>query len=108
MKKFFPIFATLILFGLLFWFNFLDFQQAYNDSVDRGEELRAQLNLYFKANGAYPNSLAELEIKNMPGKRWFGKTIIKYQIRPEGYLLDFGDQMVSWRATESEAFTASK
>lgn len=92
----------------LIWMNAADMTKSYNDSVSRGEELRSELSRFFDLHKAYPISLTELGMTNLPGTRWYGKTIILYKRESAGYTLSFGDKFVTWTATEKEAFMAKK
>ena len=108
MKIIISIILLVIIVGISIWRNALDFQSSFNDAVKRGEEIRLELNVYYKKNGNYPNTLNDLNIKNIPGKRWYRKTIIKYKKVNNGYSLKFGDKFVTHIASDKEEFLAHK
>lgn len=84
-----------------------DAHQAFNDCVDRGEQVREALSRYQAVHGRYPAALDELDEK-LPGKLWLPPHLLHYTGSTTGYTLYFGDGLVSHHATESEAFTAHK
>lgn len=94
--------------GFLFWFDRADRQQAYNDAVERGEYLREEMARFFQSHQSYPETLEALKISNIPGQRWFGKTIILYQKNGSGYRLYFSDRFLAWEASDAHPFEAHK
>jgi type II secretory pathway pseudopilin PulG len=90
------------------WFTMKDNNRAFNDAVHRGEIIREELSKYYELHKKYPDSLSDLGIGNMPGKKWYGDTIINYLTTEKGYKLSFSDRFVTWDATEEEQFMAHK
>jgi hypothetical protein len=112
MKIIIKILAAIFIVSLLvaagIWFTLSDNNRAFNDAVLRGESVRVELSKYYKLHKQYPNSLSELSIKDMPGKKWYGVSIIEYKKTENGYKLSFNDRFVTWDATEAEQFMAHK
>jgi len=90
------------------WFNIKDNNRAFNDAIQRGEVIRVELANYYELHKKFPDSLSELNIENIPGKRWYGASIIKYLKTEKGYKLSFSDRFVTWDATDKEQFMAYK
>lgn len=108
MKTFLYLLIFSIVVIAFIWMDAADMTKSYNDSVSRGEELRNELSQFFDLHKTYPMTLTELGMTNLPGRRWYGKTIILYKKESAGYTLSFGDKFVTWTATEKEAFMAKK
>jgi type II secretory pathway pseudopilin PulG len=99
----------IILLGIVaIWFSIKDNNRAFNDAIHRGEIIRVELSKYYERHKKYPDSLSELRIENMPGKKWYGVSIINYLKTEKGYKLSFSDRFVTWDATEEEQFMAHK
>ena len=77
---------------------------AYQDCMKKGEQLRGALSQYHKIHGHYPDDLTQLGWTTLPGKRFIGSTILKYEIRKDGYKMHFSGGPTSVVATESEPF----
>jgi hypothetical protein len=108
MKIILSIILVVIMVGVSIWQDALNFTSSFNDAVTRGEEIRLELNAYYKMNGYYPNTLNDLNMKELPGKRWYGKTIIEYKKVNNGYSLEFSDKFVTHIASDKEEFLAHK
>lgn len=97
----------LMLSGLLLFSFYLggeDLGRAYQNCMEQGEKLRSALSHYKKAHGTYPDSLAQLGWKELPGGRRVGKSILYYEGDKEGYEMHFSGGPTCVKATESEPF----
>lgn len=99
--------ASLVLYAAGFFAGSLSFSHAYNECVERGEEVRVQLSDYHRKTGRYPDRLAQLEVSG-PGGRILRPTVLQYERTAGGYVLSFRDRLVEHTATESEPFMAHK
>lgn len=99
--------ALLGLYTLAIYLGTLSYNRAYNECLERGEEVRHQLGEYYEMHKQYPEHLSQLENFGLC-KRLIRPTILKYKRTREGYMLSFGDWLVEHTATESEAFMAHK
>ena len=102
------IFVITLLGIASIWFTIKDNSRAFNDAIHRGEIIRVELSKYYERHKKYPDSLSELSIENMPGKKWYGVSIINYLKTEKGYKLSFSDRFVTWDATDEEQFMAHK
>ena len=101
--------------GIMMLFTYLicnqiganSYQYAYNECVQKGEEVRAQLSEFHKINQQYPEQLNQIASFNAC-KPILHTSILNYQKTATGYLLSFSDGFVEHRATESEALMAHK
>jgi hypothetical protein len=82
-------------------------QLAYNECIDRGEEVRRALAEFRSRTGGYPPSLDELR-HQLPCRRVLRGSVLGYKVTESGYDLRFGDRLISHSANESEGFTAHK
>ena len=108
LKTLTAIFVITLLGIAAIWFNIKDNNRAFNDAIHRGEIFRVELSKYYELHKKYPDSLSDLDIEDMPGRKWYGVSIIKYLKTEKGYKLSFGDRFVTWDATEDEEFIAHK
>jgi len=108
LKRLIILFVITLLGIAAIWFNMKDNNRAFNDAVHRGEILRVELSKYYEVHKKYPDSLSDLNIENMPGKKWYGVSIIKYLKTDKGYKLSFSDRFVTWDASEEDQFIAVK
>ncbi len=99
--------ATFVLYVAGFFFGSFSFSHAYNECVERGEEVRVQLSEYRLKKGQYPECLNQLERFGLCG-RLTRPTILQYKRTAGGYALSFKDWLVEHTATESEPFMAHK
>jgi hypothetical protein len=81
---------------------------AFNDCVERGEDVRTALALFRGEHGHYPAHLAELRGIRIPGRRWLRPNLLNYRTTASGYDLWFGDWLVTFTASEGQAFLAHK
>lgn len=84
------------------------FAHAFNECVQRGEELRTSLAQYHARTAQYPQSLDALPRSSARCERWLRGSIIQYEPTQAGYQLSFSDWLVSHEATEAEPFMAHK
>ena len=84
------------------------FAHAFNECVQRGEELRAALAQYRARAAQYPQSLDALPRSSTRCERLLRGTILRYEPTQTGYRLSFSDWLVSHEATEAEPFMARK
>lgn len=80
---------------------------AFNGCITNGETVRLALAVYFKQHGTYPVTLAKLP-GPLPCERLLQPSLLHYRLTDGGYELSFGDAMVLFVASESEAFDARK
>ena len=82
---------------------------AFNGCVQRGEMVREQLESHRLRHGEYPASLGELDPTVACGARVLRGSLLTYRREgTEGYILTFGDWLVTHWASESSAFEAQK
>lgn len=79
---------------------------AYNECVQKGEEVRTQLSEFYRTNQQYPEQLNQ--ITSNACKPILHASILKYQKTATGYLLSFDDGFVEHRASELAEFMAHK
>lgn len=80
--------------------------RAFNECVEHGDDVRAQLQSYHQAHLSYPSTLSVFN--KVPCNRILRPSILDYQLTKQGYQLYFGDSLVSFIATESRPFEAHK
>jgi hypothetical protein len=83
------------------------YHEAYNECVQKGEEVRAQLSKFYEINQQYPEQLNQIASFNAC-KPILHSSILNYQKTASGYTLSFDDGFVEHRATESAEFMAHK
>jgi hypothetical protein len=80
---------------------------AFNQCVSDGEGIRVQLAAYRQQHGHYPSQLRQLD-SDLPCQLFFPPQFLHYSAHANGYVLSFSDAFVVHRATDTEAFWASK
>lgn len=80
---------------------------AFNGCIANGETVRLALAAYTRQHGVYPATLAELP-GPLPCERLLRPSLLHYRLTDGGYELSFGDALVLFMASESEAFEARK
>lgn len=83
------------------------FDRAFTECLERGEEVRIQLQHYYDRNARYPERLNALEGPKLC-ERFLRSSILDYQRISGGYRLSFRDWLVEHAATEAEPFMARK
>lgn len=81
---------------------------AFNDCVERGEEVRTALARYHRKYKRYPESLEMLAMQNLPGKRLLRGNLLQYIGSEQRYRLMFRDHFVTHVASERNGFIAQK
>jgi hypothetical protein len=104
---FFVGLAFFVLLAIAFSYGSSSAQNAYNDCVDHGEKVRLALQDFYTKNKAYPKTLAELN-NTLPGDLILHSNLLRYETTKEGYILRFDDRFITFEATESLQFEASK
>jgi hypothetical protein len=99
--------ASLALYAVAFYIGSLSFSRAFNECVERGEEVRVQLTEYRNRHNQYPGHLGQLEGFALC-ERITRPTILDYKKTKDGYELSFGDWLVEHKATESGPFMGHK
>ncbi len=84
------------------------FAHAFNECVQRGEELRVSLAQHYARTAQYPRSLHDLPQSSTRCERWLRGSILRYESTQAGYPLSFSDWLVSHEATDAEPFMAHK
>jgi hypothetical protein len=100
--------VTFFLFGFGWYLGRAEMSSAFNQCVEDGESVRQALSSFSKVNGHFPESLRELQLSKVPGKRILHSGLLSYARRDTGYLLTFSDWLVTHSANESEGFVARK
>ncbi|WP_312588743.1 hypothetical protein [Comamonas terrigena] len=80
---------------------------AFNQCVADGEGIRVQLAAYRQQHGHYPFQLRQLD-SDLPCQLFFPPQFLHYSANGGRYVLSFSDAFVVHRATDTEAFVASK
>lgn len=99
--------ASLVLYVVGYIVGSISFSHAYNECVERGEEVRVQLSEYHQKKDQYPERLDQLEGFGLCG-RITRPNVLQYERTEGGYVLSFKDWLVEHTATESEPFMAHK
>jgi hypothetical protein len=81
--------------------------RAFNECVERGEEVRQALQEYRQATGRYPAALSDLG-RPLPCQPALWASLLAYTPTAPGYTLSFRDSLVTFSATESAPFDARK
>ena len=85
-----------------------DAAAAFNECVERGEDVRIRLHDYRARSGHYPDSLAALTGAPLPCRRLLRGDLLSYRATATGYSLVFSDWLVEHVATESHGFQPHK
>src|SRR5207247_7303076 len=99
--------AFLVLYAAAYFWGLQSFRRAFNECVERGEEVRSLLREHYQRKDQYPERLNELE-RSLPCGRIARPTVLEYKKTKGGYVLTFRDWLVEHSASESSAFLASK
>jgi hypothetical protein len=81
--------------------------RAFNECVERGEEVRQALEAYRHATGRYPAAPSALG-RPLPCQPALWASLLVYTPTVPGYALSFGDALVTFSATESAPFKPRK
>jgi len=82
--------------------------RAYNYCVEHCEELRTELRAYQEREGRYPERLTQAIGREQLCVRSLRGTLLWYSTTNSSYQLEFGDYLVTWRATDRDPFIATK
>lgn len=99
--------GLLVLYAVAFWLGSLSFNQAYNECVEKGEAVRAQLSEYHKRKNQFPERLSQLEGLGLC-RLVIRSSVLRYERTKDGYALSFKDWLVEHSATEAQPFQAHK
>ena len=99
--------AMIAVYAFAFFGGLASFGRAFNECVERGEEVRALLAEYHRSHGAYPKALDQLT-SPIPCTRITRPTILTYELTANGYALGFRDWLVEHTASDNAPFLAHK
>ena len=99
--------AMIALYAFAFFGGSDSFYRAFNECVNRGEEVRILLGEYHRSHGVYPDTLNQLQ-SPIPCARIGRPTILTYERTTKGYTLGFRDWLVDFTASEDASFFAHK
>jgi hypothetical protein len=98
-------FVTAAIFTLVWLAGAREATLALNECIDQGEAVRESLGRYHARTGEYPRRLSDLG-SHIPGGMTLAPGRLHYRVVAKGYVLEFGDWLVTHRASESEPFLA--
>ena len=99
--------AMIAIYPFAFFAGLDSFGRAFNECVERGEEVRVLLADYHRSHGVYPEALDQLGSPT-PCARISRPTILTYERTANGYTLRFRDWLVEHTASEDAPFFAHK
>src|SRR5262245_11428235 len=99
--------AMSAVYALAFFCGLASYGRAFNECVERGEEVRNLLREYHRSHNVYPGKLNQLR-SPIPCSRISRSTILTYERTKDGYALGFGDWFVHHTASKDEPFLAHK
>jgi hypothetical protein len=99
--------AMIAVYAFTFLGGLASFDRAFNECVERGEEVRILLGEYHRSHSAYPEALSRLR-SPIPCTRISRRTILTYERTTNGYALSFRDWLVEHAASEAASFSAHK
>jgi hypothetical protein len=99
--------AMIIVYALTFFCGLVSFGQAFNECIERGEEVRILLREYHRSHSVYPETLDQLR-SPLPCARISRPTLLTYEKTTNGYTLSFHDWLVDHTASEDRSFLAHK
>jgi hypothetical protein len=82
--------------------------RAYNECVEHGEDIRRELAAYKQQHGHYPTHLRQAIKRSSSCSRALRGSLLRYSATASEYELEFGDYLVTFRATDQEKFVATK
>jgi hypothetical protein len=94
------------LFVLGFLLGQAELRHAFNSCVEKGETVREWLASEQRRTGTFPETLRPPQ--PLPGRRALRGPLLQYERTGSGYRLRFSDGVVTFAATESDAFLANK
>lgn len=105
--KFFMVLSITVIFIFLWCYGNNESHDAYNECIEKGENVRIALSEYFKKHHEYPEQLGQLQIQ-LPGKLIFPPHTLYYSKTKTGYSLFFSDWLVSHESDETHGFSPHK
>jgi len=99
--------AMIAVYALTFFCGLASFASAFNECVERGEEVRILLSEYHHSHSEYPETLNRLR-SPIPCSRFTRSTLLTYERTTNGYTLSFHDWLVEHTASEDRSFLAHK
>ena len=99
--------AMIAVYALTFFCGLASFASAFNECVERGQEVRILLSEYHHSHSEYPETLNRLR-SPIPCSRFTRSTLLTYERTTNGYTLSFHDWLVEHNASEDRSFLAHK
>jgi len=99
--------AMIGVYGLTLFCGLASFGHAFNECVERGEEVRILLSEYRRSHSVYPETLNQLRSPIICA-RISRPTLLTYERTTNGYTLSFHDWFVHHTASEDQSFLAHK
>src|SRR5262249_58694159 len=99
--------AMSAVYALAFFCGLASYGRAFNDCVERGEEVRNFLKEYHHIHNVYPEKLNQLR-SPIPCARISRSKILTYERTTAGYALGFGDWLLHHTASQDTPFLAHK
>ncbi|MGW1424573.1 hypothetical protein ACWAT4_31120 [Bradyrhizobium manausense] len=99
--------GMIAVYALTFLGGQASFGRAFNECVERGEEVRILLAEYYRNQRVYPETLNQLR-SPLPCRRISRPTILIYERTTNGYELGFRDWLVDHTASEDASFFTHK
>jgi hypothetical protein len=99
--------SALVMAGLFIvgWYGgIVELTRAFDQCVERGEEVREALERVRTSSGEYPESLARLADVSIPGRRLLRPDLMEYGRVDDGYRLTFSDAVTTMSATHERGF----
>ena len=99
--------SALVMAGLFVvgWYGgIVELTRAFDQCVERGEEVREALEGVRTSSGEYPQSLARLADVSIPGRRLLRPDLMEYDRVDGGYRLTFSDAVTTMSATHERGF----
>jgi hypothetical protein len=101
-------FCWMVAFSVSWYWGAKNFQFAYNDGIQNGEDIRLKLADFYQQNQYYPTTLDQLNAADLPCQLTFPPQLLVYEATTKGYKLSFGDALITHTATEASPFAAHK
>ena len=99
--------TSLIVFSLAWAASSRESSLAFNQCVTDGQRVREALGRYRSEHHQFPERLSELSM-HLPGRLLFPPHLLRYERTGTGYRLSFSDWLVTYQASDQEAFLAVK
>lgn len=99
--------TSLIVFALAWTTSSRESSLAFNQCVADGQRVREALGRYRAEHHQFPARLSELSM-HLPGRLLFPPHLLRYERTGTGYRLSFSDWLVTYQASDQQAFLAAK